>query len=139
MKYYLIKTEADYADEFYVYGMSVLSEEEFKILNDTFFECLKREERRKEKIRDKETSNFFPCWEDEYIICFGTNEDLIFGSIKDIRDTYTIKGISEKQYNTLKELDLLSYGETSLVDIFFDGRMEKEMERLEKKWGIEEE
>ena len=139
MKYYLIKIAADYADEFNVYGMKVLSEKEFEILNNAFSEYLKREEKRKERIRNKETSNYFSPWDDEYSFYFGTNEDLRFDDIEDIRNTYTIKEISEEQYNTLKELNLLSYGETSLVDIFFDGRMEEEMEYLEEKWGIDKE
>ena len=137
MKYYLIKIKADYADEFDVYGIKVLSEKDFKILHRTICECHNRECRRKEKILNKENSKDLPSWDDRYVFFFGTNEELRFNSVDDIENTYKIEEISEEQYNTFKELHLLSYGETLLVDIFFNGRIEEEMAYIEERWGIE--
>ena len=134
MKYYLIETEADYADEFYVRGMCVLTEKEFEELNNTFSKYLERERKRKEKVKNKEV--LVPLYYAEYEFYFGTNEFLSFESVEEIRDTYEIKEISEEQYKILKELNLLNFGETTLIDIFFDGRLEEQMEDLEEIMGI---
>jgi hypothetical protein len=88
-KYYIITIRANYADEFDVTAFKVFSEEELK------------------------------NWKKSYIDEYGTDyHDAYFGTNEEVEisfNDYKIKEISENDYKTLKNLDLLKFGHTNLI------------------------
>lgn len=125
MKYYLITYCTDYADEFDVEGMKVFTEDEFK----AFIEMQKhfaQMEKDNPPFKDAE-------WPDGYELYFGTNEFLWYESIEEMIREFKINEITENQYNTLKELNLLRFGESRLFDAFEDEEI------LGQYWEKEEE
>ena len=125
MKYYLITYCTDYADEFYVEGMKVFTEDEF----NAFIEMQKyfaQKEKDNPPFKDEK-------WSDGFHLYFGTNEFLWYDSIGEMIREFKIHEITEGQYNMLKELNLLRFGETCLFDAFED------KEILNQYWEKEEE
>ena len=94
MRYIIIKYEDDYADEFDVKGFSVISFESEEEYNK-YFSYL-------ERIRTEIT--------DEISLYFGSNEGIDYKNGKDFLKTISIEEITEEQYNTFKQLRLISYG-----------------------------
>lgn len=113
MKYYLVTFCTDYSDEFDVQGMKVFTEEEFEafINAQKYFAQMEKEN----PPFDDET-----VWSRGFDLYFGTNEFLWFESIGEMIKEFKTREITENQYNVLKELNLLSFGEDCLFDAFED-------------------
>jgi hypothetical protein len=78
---YLVKFQADYADEFDVYGFTVMTENQYiQFRNDL------------EKVE----------WPSENY--FGTNEAIVFQSLKDYENAIEVIEIDEKEYQVLEKL-----------------------------------
>lgn len=85
-KYYLLIWEGHWADEMDLDGHVVLSEEKYGI----FEEAVNRT---------------------EYLhFGVGTNEEIEYFSMTELHESFEVKVISETQYQTLKDLGLLSMG-----------------------------
>lgn len=86
MKYYLVKYEDDYADEFSVYGLALLTDEDKKFFNSI-------------------TQEQLPIT--HYI---GTNEEIKYTNLSNLLDCYVWIEISELEYNLLDKLIGSNYG-----------------------------
>ena len=86
MKKYLFKYQDNWADEIDIDGSCVLDEEELnKFLIDV------------EKFQS-----------DEFYI--GTNEEIHYGKVCEIKDCFSYEEISEQEFKVLEKLDLLNEG-----------------------------
>ncbi len=117
-KYYLLTFKANYADEFDVEGMRILTEREYKNLQQVIKESKEIE---KHKILDESDFGY------NYSICFGTNYDLDFRDIDDMVRKIKTKEITAEQYNAFKAVDMSSFGETCVIDLFYDERIFEEL------------
>lgn len=102
-KFYLLKFQQDYADEFDVYGFKIYNEEDYnKYLELTKENYLKREEtnHRKQKV---------------VTISFGTNEEVEFYSLENYLKSFDLVEITEDEFNILNKLFDGSFG----FDYFF--------------------
>lgn len=93
MKYYLVKSRKDWADEFDCYGLEVYVEDEY----NRYINFL-------EENKDMEVSLYF-----------GTNEGWDDVTWEDIKEDITIEEITEEEYEMLKKLRLTCYGNIALV------------------------
>lgn len=97
-KYYLIKCNADYADEFDVDGFCIMNETDYRIFSEN-----------KKEFQEK-----YDCPIEVY---FGTNEFLVFGDAFDMFRSITEKEITDTQFQALTDLGLESFGYIPAVDI----------------------
>ena len=111
-KYFLVSYKEDYADEFYVYGMKIFTEEEYASFIDNQ-KYAKDLERKGEIV----TGEF-----EEIELYFGTNEWLSFETVDEIIRTLDVREITEQEFNTLKNLGLDSFGEQTIFNFFEDIR-----------------
>lgn len=81
----LVKSSADYADEFDVYGFSVMPEERFAEL-------------------DKKAKDFFDKATEELECWFGTNEAVTYDCYEDWKRDLTVIPITDKEADILKKL-----------------------------------
>lgn len=88
MKFYFVKFEDNYADEFDLDG-------QFICTSDTL-------------ERYKEITEKYFSENDEFYFCFGTNEELEYNSAEELLSCYEIKEITEEQYDVLEEVDICS-------------------------------
>ena len=109
----LIKFRCDYADEFDVYGLTVLSESHYKF----FKKCLDAE--------------IYPV-----SFYFGTNEELVFESKKEILRSLETDKISDEENDLLDKLDLTSFGVTKLFERVVDNYLELHPEERMEDWWI---
>ena len=86
MKYYLVRYNGNWADEFDVYFHQVMSEDELKEAEDTI------------AATDWDREEFY----------FGTNEAIDFSTYELINFLNRAEEITEEQFKVLEELDLLS-------------------------------
>jgi hypothetical protein len=86
-EYVLLKFQADYADEFDVYGLLTWTKEQW--------------EEYKKELEELE----YP--QEHY---FGTNESIEFVDADDYLSNITVTNITEEQYKTLIDLGLRHYG-----------------------------
>lgn len=86
MKYYLVRYNGNWADEFDVYFHQVMSEDELKEMLDTLTAV------------DWEREEFY----------FGTNEAVDFSTYELLKWIDAAEPITEEQFKILEELDLLS-------------------------------
>lgn len=86
MKYYLVRYNGNWADEFDVYFHQVMSEDELKEAEDTI------------TATDWDREEFY----------FGTNEAIDFSTYELINFLNRAEEITEEQFKVLEELDLLS-------------------------------
>lgn len=115
-KYFLVSYKEDYADEFYVSGMRVFTEAEYNTFVDN-----------QRYAKELEEKGEFGTGEWDMIeIYFGTNEYLIFRTVDDIIKALNVREITEQEYNTLKSLELDSFGEPAIFYFFEDVRERNE-------------
>ena len=115
-KYFLVNYEVDYADEFDVRGMKIFTEAEY----NTFIDNQRYAKELEEKGR-------FGTGEWDMIeIYFGTNEYFIFRTVDEIIKEFKVREITEQEFNTLKNLDLDSFGEPAMFYFFEDIRERNE-------------
>lgn len=86
MKYYLVRYNGNWVDEFDVYFHQVMSEDELKEAEDTI------------TATDWDREEFY----------FGTNEAIDFSTYELINFLNRAEEITEEQFKVLEELDLLS-------------------------------
>ncbi len=91
----LVKFNADYADEFDVYGFSIMSEEQFALF-------------------DKSLSRL----QLPYQFYFGTNEFVLFNTESELRDAFSTVDISDEQAQFLLN-NLTRYKGSSYYGHFF--------------------
>jgi hypothetical protein len=89
----LVKSSADYADEFDVHGFVVMSEEDFADL-------------------DKKAKDFFDKSTEELECYFGTNEAVTYDCYDDWKHDLTVTPITDKEADTLKKLFGRGFGRT---------------------------
>ena len=133
----LIKFSANYADEFNVYGLKVLSEDEFSQFQngiDLYFEeeenkneeididSLTEEEREQLINEDGEyyDDGYYNNYSDPLEFSFGTNESLSFSSKRDFMSAITISSISEEQAQFLKSERLDKFGYNYPIEYMID-------------------
>lgn len=114
MKYYMYKERNGYADEFTVYGVTLLTSDDRK--------SVKKKLKKLSKLLKKEIIS-----EEDVVFeySFGSNESIKF-DIMDF-DVYDFIEISEEEYSYLSRLLGTSYGHT-----FYDRIVESIDELLEK-------
>lgn len=108
LKYFLVNYKVDYADEFYVSGMRIFTEDEYNTFVDN-----------QRYAKEVERNGRF---EGEIEIYFGTNEYLLFESVDEIIRELKVREITEQEFNTLKNLDLSSFGGPAMFYFFDDIR-----------------
>ena len=112
-KYLLVRYSVDYADEFYVDGMKIFTEDEYIsfINNQRYAMDLERDGKLQRTGR----------WGDIEIY-FGSNEYLLFDNVSEIIKVFEVQEITEQEFNTLKNLGLDSFGDRAIFDFFEDIR-----------------
>jgi hypothetical protein len=115
-KFYLVKYEDNWADEFDIYGFEIFNQRQFDFLNVVINDI--------RKVGDFE-------------YYFGTNEYIDYTSVQGVRNALEFKEISKEEFETLKKLGLGVYGEdfaSSLVERYVDHLEEEEFEAIQKEW-----
>lgn len=97
MNYYLIKYRDNWADEMDIYGFTLVSS-----LQD------------KESLLDDALDAWEETEEAEYSV--GTNEQIWYEDIEDVRRAYTVVEIPEDEYNTLRKHFGAYWGDTGPLD-----------------------
>lgn len=102
----LVFTEANYADEFDIYGFEIIDRKRW----ETFLE------KAEEFLSGEESSSME--------LYFGTNESILFEDMRDVEDFFSIKEITEEEYAVIKKLFGEDYGhslftnfEENIVDL----------------------
>lgn len=82
MKYYLLDYTGDWADEMTIYGLMLLTEEEYQTW--------------RAKLEDEEAGHF------PFTYGVGTNEEIEYDSFEDMFSNITVKEVTKEQYDVLK-------------------------------------
>ena len=107
-KYFLVSYKVDYAGEFDISGMKIFTEAEYISFVDD--QRYAKELERNGKFKG------------EIEIDFGTNEYLSFNGVDEIIKRLEVREITEQEFNTLKSLNLGSFGEPTVFYFFDDIR-----------------
>ena len=100
MGYVLIKTQADYADEFDVYGLEVIESDKCALMSKAILD----------KLKKGNSSELY----------FGTNEELAFKSQDDFLDFFDFEPITEEVKNILEKYGLNDYGNGMFQRLYED-------------------
>ena len=99
MKYYIVKIDVDYADEFDVQGFELIkSELDQKSFKKQYYDDI-------EMFADGEDEDIYPIEG-----FFGTNENIRFENRKELEEGITIKEITEEEYKVIKKVLGNNYG-----------------------------
>jgi hypothetical protein len=80
----LVKMDADYADEFSVYGFSIMSQEDYDKMMELAAKAIKHR--------------------GEIEVGFGTNEGLLWDSVEGLKRSFTIRKITDQEAMTLENM-----------------------------------